>query len=80
MAIDERRIDFPVTRWKGRENVAQVWFAGAHSDLGGGNKPDESGLSDIALRWMMRKLAGVGVIFTPGAIDRIAAASGRPAI
>jgi len=80
MAIDERRIDFPVTRWKDRNNVTQVWFAGAHSDVGGGNKPEESGLSDIALRWMMRKLAGVGVIFTPGAIDRIASASGFPAI
>ena len=80
MSIDERRIDFPVTRWKDRRNVTQVWFAGAHSDVGGGNKPDESGLSDIALRWMMRKLAGVGVIFTPGSIDRIAAASGFPAI
>ena len=80
MAIDERRIDFPVTRWKERKNVAQVWFAGAHSDVGGGNRPGESGLSDIALRWMMRKLAGVGVIFTPGAVDRVAPASGFPAI
>jgi uncharacterized protein (DUF2235 family) len=63
MAIDELRIDFPVTRWDQRDGVRQVWFAGAHADVGGGYPVAESGLSDIALDWMMQQLTGVGTRF-----------------
>ena len=63
MALDERRRDFPVTRWDKDKRVEQVWFIGAHSDVGGGYAARESGLSDIALDWMMQKLVGVGVLF-----------------
>ncbi len=63
MALDERRRDFPVTRWDKDKRIEQVWFIGAHSDVGGGYAARESGLSDIALDWMMRKLADVGVLF-----------------
>lgn len=65
MAIDEARRDFPVTRWADRERVEQVWFAGVHSDVGGGYAPDEDCklLSDVPLSWMMRKLKDVGVAF-----------------
>lgn len=64
MAIDELRIDFPVTRWDPRANIAQTWFIGAHADVGGGYPPDESGLSDIALAWMMQRLTtpAIGVL------------------
>ena len=34
------------------QTIKQVWFAGAHSDVGGGYA--EPGLSDIAFNWMMR--------------------------
>jgi len=61
MALDERRLDFPVTRWDPRDAIEQVWFAGAHSDVGGGYPPAESGLSDLALSWMMGRLSGLGV-------------------
>lgn len=63
MALDERRRDFPVTRWDADKRVEQVWFVGAHSDVGGGYPTLESGLSDIALDWMMQKLAGAGALF-----------------
>ncbi len=72
MAIDELRIDFPVTRWSSRNNVEQVWFVGAHGDVGGGYAQSASYLSDIALSWLMNRLASVGVTFatplayTPG--------------
>ena len=70
MSIDELRIDFPVTRWDERKGVRQVWFAGAHSDVGGGYPPAECGLSDIGLDWMMKRLAEVGVSFaSPLAYD-----------
>jgi hypothetical protein len=64
MAIDELRRDFPVTPWLRRAGVEQVWFVGAHSDVGGGYPTSECYLSDIALSWMMKKLATVGVKYT----------------
>ncbi len=63
MALDEQRRDFPVTRWDKDARVEQVWFIGAHSDVGGGYPLAESGLSNLALDWMTLKLAGVGVRF-----------------
>jgi uncharacterized protein (DUF2235 family) len=53
LAIDEHRADFKPCAWDGpnSEDRQQVWFAGAHSDVGGGY-PD-AGLSDCALAWMM---------------------------
>jgi glutathione S-transferase len=63
MAIDEMRCDFPVTRWDSRPGVTEVWFCGAHADVGGGYPANESRLSDSTLKWMIAKLAGVGVIF-----------------
>ena len=64
MAIDELRRDFPVTPWDPRAGVEQVWFVGAHSDVGGGYPTVECFLSDIALSWMMKKLETVGVRYT----------------
>lgn len=63
MALDERRLDFPVTRWEQDPRIEEMWFAGAHSDVGGGYVAGETGLSDIALDWMMGKLGGLGVQF-----------------
>jgi uncharacterized protein (DUF2235 family) len=63
MAIDELRRDFPVTRWDTRQNIKQVWFVGAHCDVGGGYPPPESRFSDVALSWMSEELRTVGVQF-----------------
>ena len=60
-AVDELRADFPVTAWDARVGVKQVWFVGAHADVGGGYPIAESGLSDIALDWMMKQLSELGV-------------------
>ncbi|REJ74020.1 MAG: DUF2235 domain-containing protein [Acidobacteria bacterium] len=61
LAIDERRAFFRPNRWTPtpgpRQDVREVWFAGCHSDVGGGH-PEErphSGLSKIALRWMIEE-------------------------
>jgi hypothetical protein len=61
MAIDERRRAFAPTAWVNRETplqppatepkVEQVWFAGAHANVGGGYK--QTGLSDQSLVWMI---------------------------
>ena len=65
LAIDERRAPFEPSLWayvpKDGQVVEQVWFIGAHSDVGGGY-PDV-GLSDIALEWMIGKAQGAGLAF-----------------
>lgn len=67
LAIDERRGPFVPTIWSqsdmapADQRLEQVWFAGAHSDVGGGNGND--GLSDIALWWMLEKARGAGLAF-----------------
>lgn len=57
LAIDEHRSDFEPTIWQLRDNMdmQQVWFAGAHSNIGGSYQPDKDGslLSDNALAWMI---------------------------
>ena len=63
MSIDERRQDFPVSKWNERQGIEQVWFVGAHADVGGGYAVGESRLSDSALCWMTEKLARAGVRF-----------------
>ena len=59
LALDERRPSFTPTRLPG---AYEVWFRGAHSDVGGGN--GNRGLNDIALRWMMSKAAAAGLPIT----------------
>jgi uncharacterized protein (DUF2235 family) len=62
LAIDERRRGFPPTAWtieKGKSlpagnHVEQVWFAGVHSNIGGSYR--YTGLSDLALIWMMARV------------------------
>ncbi|HUF55163.1 MAG TPA: DUF2235 domain-containing protein [Thermohalobaculum sp.] len=57
LAIDEYRDEFVPTLWTGEVpegcTVRQVWFAGAHSDVGGGYA--ESRLADIPLVWMAKQ-------------------------
>jgi uncharacterized protein (DUF2235 family) len=66
LAIDEHRRAFRPSIWRRPTNrngsptsetqtLEQVWFAGAHSNVGGGYR--DSGLSDIAFLWMASKAA-----------------------
>lgn len=70
LAIDERRAQFPPTLWKGpvaaSQTLEQVWFTGAHSDVGGGEPSAGTGttaLSDITLAWMIGKASALGLQF-----------------
>ncbi|MBE9224381.1 DUF2235 domain-containing protein [Phormidium sp. LEGE 05292] len=67
VAIDEKRIIFPSTPIKKNPKnpnqvVEEVWFAGEHSCVGGGNK-DYRGLSDYPLQWMIQKAQKLGLEF-----------------
>jgi len=87
LALNERRRAFSATLWEvqpsaesaaselgplaGPQVVEQVWFAGAHSDVGGGYADDR--LSDGALKWMMERAAEAGLTFKD---DSVPIASG----
>ncbi len=85
---DERRVFHPtfwnekeigkISKWKNGERklkdqvVEQVWFAGAHTDVGGGYhelaKRDEdpvASLSDITLEWMVQNAEAQGLRIFP---------------
>jgi uncharacterized protein (DUF2235 family) len=69
VSIDERRAFFrqnlihePVPQG---QNLKQVWFAGVHSDVGGSYAECESGLSKIALRWMLCEAQSAGLMLDP---------------
>jgi uncharacterized protein (DUF2235 family) len=71
LAIDELREPFQPTLWTsggtGGQTLEQVWFSGAHTDVGGGSK--DPSLSDIALLWMAAKARACGVTFKSGLLE-----------
>lgn len=63
MALDELRRDFPVMKWAPRPALQQTWFAGVHSDIGGGY--ETRGLSDITFKWMYDHVQEAGLPCSP---------------
>ena len=65
MSIDEQRGSFEPTLWNQvpaeSQRVEQAWFAGVHSEVGGGSQ--ERGLSSLALDWMIDKASECGLAF-----------------
>ncbi|MBD8078203.1 DUF2235 domain-containing protein [Cellulosimicrobium arenosum] len=65
LAIDDRRITYEPCLWSVPATMAprvkQVWFPGAHSDVGGG-APTRA-LSDAALLWMVGEAIARGLAF-----------------
>jgi len=63
LAIDEKRKPFKPTLWATRPSTRQVaeqaWFAGVHSDIGGAYP--ETGLANVAFRWMADKVQHCGL-------------------
>jgi uncharacterized protein (DUF2235 family) len=43
------------------QDVEEVWFAGCHSDVGGGYPRDESSPADVSLRWMLEAARAHGL-------------------
>ena len=77
MAIDEPRRFFRLNRWRDPQNsfigfkdgqavtepqnIRQLWFAGNHSDIGGGHPEDEAGLAKFPLIWMTEEAEKFGL-------------------
>lgn len=76
LAIDEPRMKFepclwedPVPPWE-HGRIKQVWFEGCHSDVGGGYRSTETGLSDTALLWMAAEAQAQGLVFDIDLFER----------
>ena len=76
IAIDERRRMFRLNKWTDpqtfksnpfndknwkAQDIRQVWFAGVHSDIGGGYPETEGGLSKLPLLWMINQAKAAGL-------------------
>jgi len=64
LAIDEKRKHFQATLWNQQahaegQTLEQTWFVGVHANVGGGYA--STGLSDIALQWMVGKARDCGL-------------------
>jgi len=68
MAIDEHRRFFPALEWNADPRALQVWFAGVHSDVGGGYS--DARLSDVALRWMIFRALDHGLQFKASHVNQ----------
>lgn len=76
LSIDERRCYYRDLLWGApfletepefvvEQDIKQVWFAGAHSDVGGSYPEKQSGLSKIALEWMLNEAGKFGLRIDP---------------
>ncbi|MCB9504486.1 MAG: DUF2235 domain-containing protein, partial [Deferribacteres bacterium] len=71
LAIDDERLSFLPKVWDETErkdgSVEQVWFAGMHSNVGGGYA--RSGMANVALYWMMERSHTRQLEFKQGAMQ-----------
>jgi uncharacterized protein (DUF2235 family) len=73
VAIDERRSCFRqnlMVPAVDDQDVRNVWFAGVHSDVGGGYPAAEAGLAAISFAWMMREAGACGMHVDAAALER----------
>jgi len=76
VSIDDPRKVFTPTLFAPDKRVDEVWFAGVHSDVGGGYR--RAGLSDIALEFMIERATADAVLtfLDPQDVDVDSASSG----
>ena len=90
ISIDERRRMFRLNHWKDPQSyspvpfepehdipqdIRQVWFAGVHSDVGGGYPEIQSGLAKYPLLWMIGEATKAGLDVDPELSARLAEGS-----
>jgi uncharacterized protein (DUF2235 family) len=86
ISIDERRRMFRLNPWREPQDfmtnryaatstpqdILQVWFAGVHSDIGGGYPEKESGLSKYPLLWMIHEAVACGLAVNAATVNQLA--------
>ncbi|MCC5963904.1 MAG: DUF2235 domain-containing protein [Rhodobacteraceae bacterium] len=86
IALDERRALYQPLLWPGGQSyfgnrfergratpqdLREMWFAGVHSDVGGGYPETRAGLGKVALDWMIRETEALGVQYRQTTINRL---------
>ncbi|PHR86350.1 MAG: hypothetical protein COA80_19720 [Leeuwenhoekiella sp.] len=86
VAIDERRTMFRPRLWPADQqyrgnpfnksaakpqDVAEVWFAGGHGDVGGGYPEGQSALCKVPLVWMIEQAKGCDLRFRQQSINSV---------
>lgn len=71
ISIDEKRRPYKIVPWDesgkaGSQVIEQVWFAGVHSEVGGGCSKNDCSLPDISFAWMMDKASRAGLKLKAG--------------
>jgi hypothetical protein len=74
LAIDDERQSFWPMVWNENRcsaevEVEQVWFAGMHSNVGGGYP--RAGMANVALEWMMLRAQNNGLIFKGNSLKNV---------
>lgn len=92
VAIDEKRRMFQINRWVNPQNfepnpfvkdghkpqdIKQVWFAGNHSDIGGGYPEEESGAAKFSLKWMVHEAKSFGLRVDTATFNKIVLGQNR---
>jgi uncharacterized protein (DUF2235 family) len=85
IAIDEHRAFFRTNLWHlatnptqaGPKDMRQVWFPGVHCDVGGGYPEPESGLSKIALEWVIGEARDADLLFNDEKVETILGRRGQ---
>jgi uncharacterized protein (DUF2235 family) len=87
ISIDERRCMFRLKKWdqpqiyktnrfndanSEPQDILQVWFAGVHTDIGGGYPEVESALSKYPLLWMIDEAVKCGLTVNPRTVNQLA--------
>jgi uncharacterized protein (DUF2235 family) len=81
VSLDERRSCFRqnlMAAVNETQDVKNVWFAGVHSDVGGGYPAAEGGLAKISFQWMMREAEACGMEIDSAALHHEIFAVGAP--
>lgn len=75
ISIDERRCSYRQNLWREKptagQDIQQLWFAGVHSDIGGGYPENESGLSKISLQWLLSEAKAHGLLTNQAREDAV---------
>jgi uncharacterized protein (DUF2235 family) len=58
----------PAIRW---QDVEEVWFAGCHSDVGGGYPREARSPADVSLRWMLEEARAHGLMISHEAEEEV---------
>lgn len=81
LSIDERRWFFRQNQAApvGAQDVQEYWFAGVHSDVGGGYPETDGGLWRPSFEWMLNEAVAAGLAVDAGRLQAVLSRTPAPA-